>query len=172
MMPYRKFSVLCFILLTNATAYAAVNENESEVGKGISGLPVPRFASLRSDDVNMRTGPGTRYPIEWVFKHQGLPIEITAEYEIWRRVRDPEGAEGWVHKSAISGKRSAIITGALRELRKDPDAQSSVLAHLEMGSTGQLMSCAKDWCKLKFNGIKGFLPKTHFWGAYPNEVFD
>jgi SH3-like domain-containing protein len=168
----KTISFLCLILLTASVARAAVNENETEAGKGVSGLVVPRFASLRSNEVNMRTGPGTRYPIEWVFTHQGLPVEITAEYEIWRRVKDPEGAEGWVHKSALSGKRSAIITGSMRELHSDTNPQSPVLAHLEVGSSGQLVSCAKDWCKLKFNGIKGYLRKTDFWGAYPNEVFD
>ncbi len=164
--------LLIACLLIASIAHAAINENETDASKGISGLPVPRFASLRSNDVNMRTGPGTRYPIEWVFTHQGLPVEITAEYEIWRRVRDPEGAEGWVHKSALSGKRAAIITGVIRDLRGDKDDKALVLAHLEVGSTGQLTSCAKDWCKLKFNGIKGYLRKTDFWGAYPNEVFD
>ena len=172
MMKPVAFYFLGLILLLSATVQAAVNEGESEGGKGISGLVVPRFASLRSGEVNMRTGPGTRYPIEWVFTHQGLPVEITAEYEIWRRVKDPEGAEGWVHKSALSGKRSAIITGALRELHSDPDDKSAVLAHLEISSTGQLVSCTKEWCKLKFNGIKGYLRKADFWGAYPNEAFD
>ena len=120
----------------------------------------------------MRTGPGTRYPIEWVMTHQGLPVEIIAEYEIWRRIRDPEGAEGWVHKVSLTGKRSAMVTGSAQDLRRDHDAQSAIVAHLEKGAVGQLVSCSKDWCKLKFNGIKGYLPKTAFWGAYPNEVFD
>ena len=163
--------MLLIVLQCSNIAHAAVNENEID-SKGVSGLTLPRFASLRSGEVNMRTGPGTRYPIEWVFTHQGLPVEITAEYEIWRRVRDPEGAEGWVHKSALSGKRSAIITGSLRELHNDTDEKSAALAHLEVGSTGQLVSCAKDWCKLKFNGIKGYLRKSDFWGAYPGEIFD
>lgn len=173
MKRFLKYFSMCLILIALClSAEAAVNESETDSSKGASGLPVPRFASLRNNDVNMRTGPGTRYPIEWVFSHQGLPVEITAEYEIWRRVRDPEGAEGWVHKSALSGKRSVIIIGSLRELHKDMDPQSVVLAHLEIGSTGQLVSCNKEWCKLKFNGIKGYLHKTDFWGAYPNEVFD
>jgi SH3-like domain-containing protein len=159
------------VLLLATAAQAAINESETD-SKGVSGLPLPRFASLRSDDVNMRTGPGTRYPIEWVFARQGLPVEITAEYEIWRRVRDPEGAEGWVHKNALVGKRTAIVTGALRELHTDADEKSLVAAHLEMGAVGQLMSCAKDWCKVRFNGTKGYLRKTEFWGAYPGEMFD
>ena len=120
----------------------------------------------------MRTGPGTRYPIEWVFTEPGLPLEIIAEYEIWRRVRDPDGTEGWMHKSALSGKRTAIVTGGPHELHDDSNPQSAVVAHLETGAMGQLLSCTKDWCKLKFDGIKGYLPKSDFWGAYPGEVLD
>lgn len=162
-----------FVLILSASpVLAAINENETEDGKGASGLPLPRFASLRSNEVNMRTGPGTRYPIEWTFTLQGLPVEITAEYEVWRRVRDPEGAEGWVHKSALSGKRSAIITGGPHELRNDRDDKASVVAHLENGAIGQLISCNRDWCKLKFDGIKGFLRKSDFWGTYPKELIE
>ena len=162
-----------FLLATGGNALAAdqpTNEQDTEGGK--TGFPVPRFASLRSDDVNMRTGPGTRYPIEWQFTHKGLPVEITAEYDIWRKVRDPEGAEGWVHKSALTGKRAAIITGTMpRELRDGEDDTSVSLAHLEPGAVGQLLGCGKEWCKVKFSDIKGHLKKTDFWGAYPNETF-
>jgi len=133
---------------------------------------LPRFASLRSDEVNMRTGPGTRYPIEWVYTKRGLPVEVIAEYDIWRRVRDPEGAEGWVNKAELTGKRTAIITGSIRELRDGPDDLSASDAHLEPGAMGQLMSCTPDWCKVKIAGIKGYLHKTDFWGAYLTEVFD
>jgi len=166
--------LLAALLVVMGTAQAAptANENDGDESKAASGLPLPRFASLRSSDVNMRTGPGTRYPIEWVLKHQGLPVEIVAEYEIWRRVRDSDGSLGWVHKSALSGKRMALITGSMHDMHKNNDDKSEVVAHLEMGTTGQVMSCAKDWCKVKFSGIKGYLRKTDFWGAYPNEVFD
>jgi SH3-like domain-containing protein len=137
-----------------------------------SGLPLPRFASLHADEVNLRTGPGTRYPIEWVFKRSGIPVEITAEYEIWRRIRDSEGTEGWVHKMALTGKRTGIVTGMQRELRKREEIEAPIVAHLEVGAIGQVLSCSKAWCRLKFEGIKGYLPKTDFWGAYPNETFD
>lgn len=146
---------------------------DNEDGKGVSGLPVPRFASLRSGEVNMRTGPGTRYPIEWVYNKQGLPVEIVAEFEIWRRVRDPDGSEGWVHKTEISGRRTAMVMGAPRDLLKSDNDQASVVAHLEMGAVGQLVSCSKDWCKLKFDdGIKGYLRKANLWGAMSSETFD
>jgi SH3-like domain-containing protein len=137
-----------------------------------SHLPVPRFATLRSGEVNMRTGPGTRYPIEWVYARRGLPVEVTAEYDIWRRVRDPEGTEGWVNKTELTGKRGAIITGTGHDIYDSRNEQSAVLAHLETGAIGQIVSCAQDWCKVKFAGVKGYLRKTDFWGAYPTETFD
>ncbi len=137
-----------------------------------SHLPVPRFATLRSGEVNMRTGPGTRYPIEWVYTHRGLPVEVIAEYDIWRRVRDPEGSEGWVNKTELTGKRAAIVTGVAHDLHKSNDDQSTIVAHIEGGAVGQLLSCDPDWCKLKFDSVKGYLRKTNFWGAYPSESFD
>ena len=166
----RRIVLTLLLTLVITPLWAASSENEND--PATSGLPVPRFAALRSGEVNMRTGPGTRYPIEWVFIHQGLPVEIIAEYEIWRRVREPDGTEGWVHKISLTGKRSAIVTGASRDLRHDHDDKASVVAHLEVGAIGQLISCNPEWCKLKFNGIKGYLRKKDFWGAYPNEVFD
>jgi SH3-like domain-containing protein len=170
--------LLALLLMCTATcdgmALAAntVQENETEDGKGTSGLPLPRFASLRSDEVNMRTGPGTRYPIEWLLTRPGLPVEIIAEYDVWRRVRDPDGSEGWVHKSGLSGKRTAIITGTARDLHSDKNPASPLVAHLEVGAIGKIEVCAKDWCRLKFDDIKGRLPKTDFWGAYPGESFN
>jgi len=171
----RKFSgmTILFLILLATFSARAVDENENgETAKSGSGLPIPRFASLRANEINLRTGPGTRYPIEWVLTHQGLPVEITAEYEMWRRVRDADGDEGWVHKNALTGKRAAIVTGTVRELREDPDATTPIAAHLEAGAVGHLFSCGKDWCKLKFQGIKGYLRKGEFWGAYETEIFD
>ncbi len=138
----------------------------------LSHLTLPRFASLRSGDVNMRTGPGTRYPIEWVYTRRGLPVEIIAEYDIWRQVRDVEGSEGWVNKTELSGKRGVIVKDTLQELYKSPTTQSAIVAHLQGGAIGQLLSCTADWCKVKFDDVKGYLAKPEFWGSYPNEIVD
>jgi SH3-like domain-containing protein len=161
-------------ILALVVAAGVSYEVRSQLGGIKTGAPVfPRFASLRSGEANMRTGPGTRYPIEWVYKHQGLPVEILAkdDDDIWRRVRDPEGAEGWMHKTELSGKREAIVNGSAHNLFEDKD-RTTIVAHLESGAVGQVLSCAKDWCKVKFESVKGYLPKTDFWGAYPDEIFD
>jgi SH3-like domain-containing protein len=163
----KKLFALTFIVLLSASAVFAAEEVDNT-----SHLPIPRFASLRSDEVNMRTGPGMRYPIEWVYTRRGLPVEITAEYDIWRRVRDPEGTEGWVSKTELTGKRSAAITGSGHDLRDARNDGSAVIAHLEAGAIGQVLSCGKEWCEVKFEGVKGFLRKPCFWGAYVDETFD
>jgi SH3-like domain-containing protein len=172
MKNYRSILFVSLVLLLIVSAAHAVNETDAEEGKGTSGLPLPRFASLRSSDVNMRTGPGTRYPIEWVLMHQGMPVEITAEYEVWRRIRDNDGDEGWVHKNALSGHRAALVIAKKDELRDDDNDQAPIVAHLGKGAVGQLVKCSQDWCKLKFGSVKGWLRKSSFWGAYPTETFD
>lgn len=170
----QKLSIIgCLIvaLLVSFPVHAADAESPDEA-KGPSGLPLPRFASLRSDEVNLRTGPGTRYPIDWVFVAKGLPVEITAEFEVWRRVRDSEGTEGWIHKTGLSGKRTAIVTKTMRELREAEDPQSPILARLEPGALGQILACSPEWCRVKFGDIKGHLRKADFWGVYPQETFN
>ena len=158
-------SVLAFFFLTLPAFAADEIDNTTH-------LPIPRFASLRSNEVNMRTGPGFRYPIKWIYKKRGLPVEITAEFDIWRRVRDPEGTEGWISSVELSGKRSAFVTGGVRDLRYRRDDRSEIVAHLEPGAIGQLLSCKGDWCKANFGDTKGFLRKAFFWGAYADEAFD
>ena len=99
-------------------------------------------------------------------------MEIIAEYDIWRQVRDPDGVTGWVNKVELTGKRAAMVSGGAQELRDGHADDAPIVAHLEKDAVGQIVSCAPDWCKVKFDGIKGYLRKSQFWGAYPGEVFD
>ena len=157
--------VLLFILLHLLPASAAT---------GASGLPIPRFVSLRATEANMRAGPGEQYPIVWTYRRQGLPLEVTAEYDHWRRVRDWQGAEGWMHSSMLSGKRSIIVTGEVRPLRADPDPGSGILARIEGKVIGRLLSCVKggDWCQVQVAGVKGWLLRGEMWGVYNGEKYD
>ncbi len=143
-----------------------------EPAKGASGLPLPRFAALRSDDVNMRAGPGTRYPIDWVYKRRDLPVEIEREFEVWRLVRDPDGTKGWVHQATLTGRRTLIVTGATRSLHRQADAQSPVVAELKPGVIGRIRACAagSDWCQVQVGDYRGFLKRSEFWGTEPGEV--
>ena len=121
----------------------------------------------------MRTGPGTRYPIEWVFRREGLPVEITAEYDVWRRVKDWEGAEGWVHQSALSGRRMLLVAGeGKHEVKAQADATSATVALAASGAIGRILLCEETWCEVQFEDVKGYMPKNMFWGAYPAEKFE
>ncbi len=132
-------------------------------------LPLPRFVSLRAEEVNVRTGPGVRYPINWVFHKRDLPVEIVAEFENWRKVRDVDQAEGWVHQSMLSGRRSVVIVGGVRDLKSDPTAAASAIARLEPGVIGRLEKCDDTWCKVTAAGYDGWLERRDLWGIYPHE---
>ena len=136
----------------------------------VTGLPVPRYVSLRSDEVNLRTGPGVRYPVEWVLERRHMPVEILAEFENWRKIRDWQGTEGWVHESMVSGRRYAVVTGAVQSLRRQPDATSPAVARLEPGVVAEILECRGEWCRLDSEGFKGWLLRSEFWGVYPNEA--
>ena len=137
-----------------------------------SGLPIPRFVSLRSGEVNARTGPNVRYPIEWVFTRKEMPVEITQEFDTWRRIRDWEGSEGWVHQSMLSGKRSIIITGDVRSVRKEPRSDANVIARAQPGVIGWLRKCQGDWCEVDLKGYRGWMQRAEFWGAYKDEKIE
>jgi SH3-like domain-containing protein len=158
-----------FVLAPGGNAYAADPPSNNQ-RKG-SGLPLPRFASLRSDEVNVRTGPGTRYPVDWVFKRKGMPVEIVAEYENWRKSREWQGASGCVHQSLLTGKRSFIIAAKPASLHKTPANAAEVVAKLEPEVMGEIRSCSGDWCRVRVSsgGVSGWLERTAFWGVYKSE---
>jgi SH3-like domain-containing protein len=138
-----------------------------------SGLPLPRFVSLAADKVNARTGPGARYPIAWQYQRRGLPVEVVAEYEYWRRIRDHDGTETWVHKNLTSGKRYAVVDGGVRALYRKPDADADVLLTAETGVQARLRKCPDAmWCQVEIAGTRGWMPRSWLWGIYPSETFD
>ena len=136
---------------------------------GDTGLPLPRFVSLRADEVNVRTGPGVRYPIDWVFVRKDMPVEIIGEYETWRQIRDFTGTSGWVHQSMLSGHRTIMISGDISELHKDASGQAPIVARSEPGVVGDLLTCAEDWCEVQVTGHRGWVERSKLWGVYPEE---
>lgn len=140
-------------------------------GEGSSGLPLPRFVSIAGDEVNLRTGPGVRYPVAWVFVRRGLPVLVTLEFEHWRKIRDLDGAEGWVHQSLLSGKRHAVVTGEIRTLRREPRPDAAPVLRAEPGVIGRLLACEPGWCRLEIADIAGWLPKSELYGALKDETF-
>ena len=137
---------------------------------GITGLPLPRFVSLRAPEVNLRTGPGVRYPIDWVYNRAGLPLEVIDEFETWRRVRDWEGSVGWVHQSMLSGDRMVMVMGKQHLLRRAPDPAATGTALVEPGVLAELRTCAGDWCEVRVRSLAGWIPRADLYGIYPDET--
>jgi SH3-like domain-containing protein len=157
------------VLLCAELAHAA-----GDIATGlVSGLPIPRFVSLKSDRVNVRAGPNKDQDVRWVYTKAGMPVEITAEFENWRRIRDWEGAEGWVYHSLLSGKRTAIVapnqTKNLVPLFDSPDAKASEAAKLQPGVMGSIKSCNGEWCLFAGKNFSGYVQQDRLWGAYPKE---
>jgi SH3-like domain-containing protein len=145
----------------------------AEPAKGSNtGLPLPRFAALKTDEVNLRSGPGLRYPIEWVFKRRDLPVEIQREFEVWRLVSDSEGTKGWVHQATLIGRRSFVVTGTEQTMRADAQDTARAVAILKPGVIGRLRSCeaAAAWCQVQVADYHGWLKRDAFWGIYPGEA--
>jgi len=141
-----------------------------------SGLPVPRYVSLKSDHVNVRAGPTKDNDVAWVYTRSGLPVEITAEFENWRRVRDSEGAEGWVYHSLLSGRRTAVVTmktkDELAPLYDRADQASAIAARLQAGVVAQVKRCAAGWCHVGGSGFDGWIEQQRLWGVYADEKVD
>jgi SH3-like domain-containing protein len=148
-------------------------------GQGVgsaSGLPVPRFVSLKADKVNMHIGPAKTYETKWLYQRQGLPVEITAESENWRRIRDSDGTEGWVYHSLLSGRRTAVVTmktkDELAPLYDNADPKSAVAARLQAGVVAQIKKCGSGWCHVSGNGFDGWIQQERLWGVYADEKVD
>lgn len=145
------------------------------------GAPLPRFVSLKSDKVNLRTGPGTEYPTQWVYKRAGLPVEVTKEFEGWRQVRDSEGASGWILQSLLSGRRTALILPwELKDpakaprvtVREDDSENSRAVAIVEAGVIADVHRCDGRWCQVSIRPYRGYIEQKKLWGVYEGEVFN
>ncbi|NJM34610.1 MAG: hypothetical protein HC850_07740 [Rhodomicrobium sp.] len=143
----------------------------------ITGLPLPRFVSLKADEVNVRRGPGWDHGVAWVFRRAGLPVEVIAEFDVWRQVRDSEGATGWVLGTLLSGRRTVLAApwlekGSLIELYASASKSSQVTAKLTPGVLGDVDSCDAAWCEITAGGVSGYIAQDLVWGAYPSETFN
>ncbi len=133
---------------------------------------IPRMVSLRADEVNVRSGPGIRYPIEWIFKRKYMPVEIIAEYDAWRKIRDWEGAEGWIHRAMLTSRRSLIILSDQITIRGQKNNQSSAVARLGKGMVVNIKECQSLWCYINVDAHKGWINRQGTWGLYPEEILN
>lgn len=128
-----------------------------------------KWCALKSNTVNVRTGPGKRYPIKWVYKRRDMPLKVTANYEEWVKIEDFEGTTGWVHPSMVSEKHTFIVNDEYVYLKKDSKKDSSYIAKLEEGVIGEMITCEEDLCKVSIGSWEGFIAKDRIWGCKTNE---
>lgn len=161
-MIIRRIITLLFLMQMPIPAFA----DESDM------LKVPRFVSLKSDEVNMRKGPGADYPIKWVYKRKHLPVEVVEEYDNWRKIRDVDGEWGWVLKTMLDGRRYAIVKTNLEPAYKRPDVKSIMQMRLEKGALVKINSCQQQWCQVTGgDDISGWLNRSKLFGIYNSENF-
>ncbi len=135
--------------------------------------PLPRFVSLGSNEIYVRTGPGQKYPVQWVFKKKGIPVEIVLEYDNWRKIKDFDGDMGWVHKTLLSGRRAGFVIGESNvRLNRKPNESSDLLAYLEPKTLLSIAECDAQWCAVNASGYKGWVKQKDIWGVYEGEKFD
>lgn len=136
-------------------------------------LALPRFVSLRNDQVNLRTGPGNKYPVSWVYQEKGYPVEVIDEYELWRQIREVDGTTGWVHRTQITGVRHALVLEET-SLINAPRVDGQIVAVAQKGTIGKILKCPRqsDYCLLEFGTVKGWMGKNLFYGLYKGEVID
>lgn len=136
----------------------------------VTNLPLPRFVSMKAAEANMRRGPSLTHKIDWVLTRRNMPLEVIAEYGNWRRVRDKDGATGWVHYSLLSGARTVIVEDDLTGLRARPETDGTIKAYLEAGVVAWLGECDPDWCWINADSYKGWVHKSALWGVAPDEI--
>jgi SH3-like domain-containing protein len=171
----QKTGVVAAIGLAAALCLAtALSAQAQQQPKGpVSGLPLPRFVSLKSDRVNLHEGPSKDHRTLWVFERAGLPVEITAEFETWRKIRDSEGSEGWVLHSLLSGRRTAIVAPWKKEpLLLTASDHTTGVAKLSPGVIANLRKCDGDWCRVAGQGFDGYMQQENLWGVYPGEKIE
>ena len=172
---YRAVTGVCLALLSQATPVLAEETK----------LPLPRFVTTRSKPINVRIGPGTKYGVAWIYEKAGTPVEIIQEFDTWRKIRDADGSEGWLHQNLLQGKRAGIVapmgTDQQVALLKDRGDDSDVRAWLGPHFRVDIKQCDGSWCEVVATthpktgnpqSYDGYLHQAELWGVYKDEVFD
>lgn len=165
-----KYEYMKLLLVLLLLSFPAVAQDDAFRS---TDLPLPRFVTVKANKAFVRAGPGKQYPVEWVMQRKGLPVEIILEFETWRKIRDVEGDDGWVHQSLLSGRRAVFIAGKSPvPLIRKPKAESKTLALLSPGVLAKLLKCEIEYCQLQYGTYKGWAPRTSLWGVYATEEVD
>jgi len=166
------FMIMAFVVITPGPTAAQQDARPPAKVENPSGLPIPRWVSIRAREANLRTGPGKRYPIDWVLQRRSLPAEILGEFENFRQIKVQDGTVGWVHKSMLSGKRMATVIAARVRVLQAPDTDAPVAAFVEDGVIVALNGCEATWCRISVasHGVEGWIARTALWGIYDGEA--
>lgn len=167
---HRVFLALLMAASLVAAAWADEAAQPAAERGPVTNLPLPRYVSIKAAEANVRRGPSLGHRIDWVFQRRHMPVEVTAEYGHWRRVRDVEGAGGWVHYSLLSGARYVLVVQTETMLRRNPGPEARVVAQAEPGVVARLGECATDWCQITADGHSGWVEKAALWGVLPTEI--
>jgi len=132
----------------------------------------PYWASIGAGKARMRTGPGRNYPASWLYQREGLPVQVIETYPGWRKIRDPDGTEGWMAGALISDRRTGMVKGGIADLRQSPNPGAPVLWRAEPGVIGRLSHCDEGWCRIDVKGREGYIEESALWGVNPDESFD
>jgi SH3-like domain-containing protein len=166
----RRYMAQILVACCALSAALAVRAALASAAEAEPGERLPRFVSLRSDQVNLRVGPGENYPIQWVLTRKEMPVEIIKEFEHWRMIHDWQGTEGWVHERMVSGKRTVVVKGGIRALHRLPDLASDIVARAEPGVLAHLIECRGAWCRIEAADFTGWVQRVEIWGVYPDEA--
>ena len=157
-----KLNMLVLVLMVIFCQHAVAQTN----------LPIPRMVSVKSEGVNVRTGPGIEFEIKWVFTQQNMPVEIIAEYENWRKIRDWDGAEGWIFHTTLSSQRAIIVKSNESVLRRLASDNSPAVARPTSGVVGLVKKCESTWCFVNIQNYQGWIKRAELWGLYPGEIIE
>ena len=151
--------VINLFLIFNVLSASSASKISKETG-----LPLPRFVSLKSNKVNLRRGPGLDYKIDWVYKRKHLPLMIVSEFGHWRQVIDFEGYSGWIYKDLLSGSRYIIVNKEETLLRNKATFDSLGKAILKRELVAKLIDCEGLWCFIRIRNMRGYVLAEHIWG--------
>lgn len=157
--------------MTGGARPALASGIETERGPE-TGLPLPRYVSLKSSEGRARRGPNRTHRVDWIYTRRDIPLRVTAEFEHWRRVEDHEGQGGWMHYSLLSGVRTALVMADMAPMLSHPRDNAPQVALLESGVVARIMSCDPDWCRVRAENLRGWVAREALWGVDPHEVLD
>lgn len=166
MIRHNIWSVLLVLPLVAVWGFVTLSDAVAQA----SDRPIPRMVSIKAKEANIRTGPGVEYPIRWVYRRLDMPVQVIAEFERWRKIRDWEGDEGWVHFALLSARRTAIITAPETTMRRIASTTSPAIARLGQGMVVRVELCDLEWCLITVQGYDGWIPRIDQWGIQPDEV--